>query len=49
MRRFIMFLILNVAGVGGVGYLQANLFDWDGFRTQVSSFVYRSTGYSPHK
>ena len=49
MRRFITYLILNVAGVSSVGYLQANLFDWDGFRTQVSSLGWRSTGYSSHK
>ncbi|MGE0799266.1 MAG: hypothetical protein AB7G13_26460 [Lautropia sp.] len=49
MGRFIKYLILNVAGLGVVGWMQLSLFDWDGLRTSLGSFGSRSGGYSAHK
>ena len=49
MMRFARFLVLNLAGLGVAGWMQASLFDVDGLKTRLASMGWRSTGGVPHK
>jgi hypothetical protein len=51
MNRFVRFLVMNLAGLGLVGWLQASLFDVDAVKTRMASSGWRfgGGGGSSHK
>lgn len=49
MKRFVTFLVLNLAGIGLAGWMQFSLFDADAVKTRLASMGWRGASGPAHK